>query len=687
MGIGDLKKNEIKSSLEGFSNVYEARLGGFGGQRFQSSIKTYFTNANVKRLDRDIKTYETLSENKDWPVSNLMQREVDYSRVEQISQEYLLPEKTIKYFPPIIIAFIPIDDIGAISPKKTLVSDQDLVSAKNYAITKIKEGLTGNTDEIESLILTSENISKIDGLYVLDVIGVVGYYLIFWDLEKIHAVIIDGQHRFEALKRTAIKNPMFEDFRQDLLFIEISEKIFKEDSPQLIEMIRKIFIDINTNPVEVNEAKNILMTDNDISSVLVQCIVDDSKIKENNSFIRPELIDWHSLNLKHELPFLTNILLLKNILYKNFLKGFELGNIKKNSSKNYIYKVIYQLNHLFRIDELIETNEAYKNYIPLKTSLENYKKNIISTDYLDDADSQDDFNIFNYDYRIIQIIKNEFNSNYSQAIVYLFNELKPFRLIINELELKNFLKKESDERKAIIKSKETKSKNLIKDTSNNLKSEFFPLYYIFYTVLGQKAVFKIFFEYLSAKILEEKMYEPDIIKDYARNFVKEWNLVFNILKYSPKKITLFGAKFINENKIDSNIQKVPDSILKNCTSFDLKDFQPQATKLWEDIIYYNDKIIYKEKGINNLVFVLRYIFDSISKNKDNPEVFESVERKKYQSEYSSIEEDISMRISKAFDKSEKESSNIAKSILEAKFDYIDLFLKEAIAEYNSQTTP
>ena len=46
-----------------------------------------------------------------------------------------------------------------------------------------------------------------------------------------------------------------------------------------------------------------------------------------------------------------------------------------------------------------------------------------------------------------------------------------------------------------------------------------------------------------------------------------------------------------------------------------------------------------------------------------------------------------MRISKAFDKSEKESSNIAKSILEAKFDYIDLFLKEAIAEYNSQTTP
>jgi hypothetical protein len=684
MILSDLKKNERKDSLEGYSNVYEVRLAGFGGKRFDSSVKTYLTNANVKYLSRDIKTYETLSEHKSWPVSNLMQREVDRSRVDSITREYLLPDKNIKYFPPIIIAFIPTDDDGNIIPLKSTESEEDLIRAKNFAFRKITETLSGDTKEFEELIRNSQNISKLQGLYVLEVLKPVSYYLVFWDIEKIHAVIIDGQHRFEALKKSALKDSKFEDFCQDLVFIEISEKIFETDSSSLVEMVRTIFIDINTNPVKVNESKNILMTDNDISSVLVQCIVDDSKIHEPNSFIRPELIDWHALDLKHSLPYITNILLLQNIFSKNFLNGLELDSSKRRiKSKNYIYKWIAQINFLFRVDELIEGNENPLNLKTLKESFDEFRKNNISIEEDDDS-SEDDFSFFNYDYRIIEIVKREFNDKYSFAIVHLFNELRPFSLIIKRLSERNFLQRGSKERKALIKIRDFQGdgQNLVKDLSDSLKSEYFPLYYIFYTVLGQKALFKIFFDYLSEKIFQEKKYDRETITEYARVFVNNWNVVFDILKYSSKGITLFGGKFTGEPNPESNIQKIPDRFLKKYSEYELKNFQPQSTKLWEDIIFYNDAIIYKEKGVNNLVFILNYIYAYIENNKNKTDFFETNDKGKYQSELGKISKSISQRIYKNFDKTERESESISKHIIESKLAFIESFLDEAIKDKN-----
>ena len=118
------------------SNVYNIRLGGFGDT---SELKTYLTSAKVKNLKEDLDLYETLTKDKSWPVSQIVQREVDRIRVSNISKSYILSQgRPIKYFPPIIVAILPKDEHGMISLNMDFGDTEDLDSKKELIYSKSK---------------------------------------------------------------------------------------------------------------------------------------------------------------------------------------------------------------------------------------------------------------------------------------------------------------------------------------------------------------------------------------------------------------------------------------------------------------------------------------------------------------------------------------------------------------------
>jgi hypothetical protein len=86
------------------SNVYKVIKGGFD----IDGVETYLGSANVSMLKDDIEVFEKLTEDKSWPVSTIIQREVDERRVNEIANDFILRDsRNVKYFPPIVVALIP----------------------------------------------------------------------------------------------------------------------------------------------------------------------------------------------------------------------------------------------------------------------------------------------------------------------------------------------------------------------------------------------------------------------------------------------------------------------------------------------------------------------------------------------------------------------------------------------------
>ena len=103
--LADIEKQGASSNEFVLSNVYNIKIGGFG---VPVSIKTYLCTVKVEDLASDIAFYETLTKDKSWPVSQIIQREVDRIRVSNIAKTYIQSEgRSIRYFPPLIVALLP----------------------------------------------------------------------------------------------------------------------------------------------------------------------------------------------------------------------------------------------------------------------------------------------------------------------------------------------------------------------------------------------------------------------------------------------------------------------------------------------------------------------------------------------------------------------------------------------------
>ena len=187
--LEDFEQGGIQASNLNVSNVYTVKKGGFG---YDSGISTFLATLKVSELEADITFYEKLSSEKDWPISQIIQREVDFDRVNSIAKKYLLGQgRLVKYFPPIIVAFIPKDDKGNFSKQLNFTADQSL-SSKELIFDKSKYR---NNPKFRELIIGKQNESDVDGLYVINTSPIFEQTLLCWDKAKFYAVVIDGQHR------------------------------------------------------------------------------------------------------------------------------------------------------------------------------------------------------------------------------------------------------------------------------------------------------------------------------------------------------------------------------------------------------------------------------------------------------------------------------------------------------------
>ena len=202
-----------------------------------------------------------------WPVRDLFQRDVDNDRISGSLLPYLQDVQKIKFFNPLTLTLLPMQEN----------SDRVLTQMPRVVESSMQE------DDHEWILLERPNYHRIR--WVKDNPH---YAVLEWSDIRTKLVAIDGQHRLSALKRfwNDQESAAHQHFRAWHIPVVIVS--FRVDAgsepPSVLEVVRSIFVYINTEAKKVNRAREILLSDESVNAVCTQELV---QLAHSNDLLPP----------------------------------------------------------------------------------------------------------------------------------------------------------------------------------------------------------------------------------------------------------------------------------------------------------------------------------------------------------------------------------------------------------------
>ena len=254
-----LRKPLYNQTLAG---VYGEMASGAGAQVFflQSTLRP--TDLSKITLISDIRGSEK------WQVRDLFQREVDVRRVTHGLLPYFQDQAKVKFFNPLTLTVLPMD------PETDEVLD---ALPEMPGVVTSEEGAEWRTWEFK-------------GFYQFRVVKDQDWGQFQWNDSRAKLVAIDGQHRLSALKRYWSDGKKAEGYT-DFLKWSIPVVIVSFRSPEdgrkhqnILEVVRSIFIYINSEARIPNRARRILLTDESINSICTQELL---QVSHTNDLLEP----------------------------------------------------------------------------------------------------------------------------------------------------------------------------------------------------------------------------------------------------------------------------------------------------------------------------------------------------------------------------------------------------------------
>lgn len=340
------------------------------------------------------------SESLNWSIDELFQRDVSWARINKELTRYLENSKKLQFFNALTIALLPVNAEGFMDQ---YVNDDRLYDPIN-------------DEELDDPI-------QIGGIQMQDYKssgGTVGR--LRWDVEKIAAVAVDGQHRLAAIKKIKNRvNPESLKRTQVPIIILIPHRDVGFSCPQhpgvdhsIIFSLRQIFIDLNKNVKKVSRSRTILLDDQDIPSVCLRSLIGES-LGENNSTKLPlSAVDWVSDRNKFEKgPFVTTTLTLYEIVKSMLDYRYSSSTLVTESSqreiKSWLEKNFF-VSDDDQLSELMKTvGECYWNNLPLT-----------------------------FQQKSITYLKNQFKQTWGVEIIKIFSKIKPYEELMSMCNQYNF---------------------------------------------------------------------------------------------------------------------------------------------------------------------------------------------------------------------------------------------------------
>ncbi|NLD28067.1 MAG: hypothetical protein GX659_04585 [Myxococcales bacterium] len=227
------------------------KWGIFGelGEGGNAQIRFLQTVISHVELD-DIQMISDIPGSHKWEVRDLFQREVDSERVKTDILPYFQDPSKVKYFNPLTLIVLPMAGHEVSGELDYINSSEETENNETYTVYEKKE------------------------YYKMSIRQDV-WCRLQWNPDKCCIVAIDGQHRLSALKRWK-KEPdatKIQLWRIPVVLLVVNKSDASLEAANLLEIVRRTFVYINTKAERLSTARKILLDDESVNAVCAQEIV------------------------------------------------------------------------------------------------------------------------------------------------------------------------------------------------------------------------------------------------------------------------------------------------------------------------------------------------------------------------------------------------------------------------------
>lgn len=328
--------------IGGFANVPATEHFNFVYGSFKLSewsIPYLTTTMSLSEVAKSLRLASELpaSETIEWKIEELFQRSIDWKRVSTQIVPYLENEKVPQFFNSITIALVP------------LSNDPEVSTFSSNKVDWNPPGLD-HEDRFEN----GGSVTNIGPLSIgwwdappgaLGTIGVTR-----WNPEQVFSVAIDGQHRLAAIKEAVgdgVLNPnsKWNDTRVSVVLLVFDELLGYSAPPNQtpIQVMRRLFIDMNKNAQKVSRARQILLDDYEPHAACVRKIIGEGlkpdlvELDRTPPSFPLSLVDWSSELAKFDTgPFITTVLLVDWIVVKVLASRADIDSMAYGSLQKQI---------------------------------------------------------------------------------------------------------------------------------------------------------------------------------------------------------------------------------------------------------------------------------------------------------------------------------------------------------------
>ena len=250
-GIPPIVKPTYNQQLDG---VYGEFGSGAGTRAF------YLQSALAPQELNQVSLISDVNGSERWPVRDLFQREVDSERVTESLLPYLQDAEKIKFFNPLTLTVLP------------MAEDHSTVLTSMPRVTES----TSLDNEREWRCLERQDFYRVR--WPTDAPQ---YATLEWNDRRSLLVAIDGQHRLSALRRFLVDHKSgahgsFMSWRIPVVVVSFRADEGRPEPPSVLEVVRSIFVYINTEAQEINRARQILLSDESVNAVVTQALLQRS---------------------------------------------------------------------------------------------------------------------------------------------------------------------------------------------------------------------------------------------------------------------------------------------------------------------------------------------------------------------------------------------------------------------------
>lgn len=304
---------------------YNVPVYGIKGEfSLSSNVKVpYFSCLmDLNRVTAELKTHEEVSPSLDTTYSlvELFQRQVDIERVKrEIVDGYLRVPNKIKFFNSLTIVLLPKNEAGKIvsmfedyENNDPPIPDPQFGSFDNF----FAEGQAADKKAIfggvQFVTTKTESLARLR-----------------WDMKRVDAVAVDGQHRLRALKLWMEgKNNQLSDIerptRVPIIFLMLHESAgfigaANGGTVGIKGIAREIFTDLNKNAREVDLATQIILDDLSVESCCVRSLVTPATCTDDDKLLPLTLLRWQEANNRFDQKYYLNSLVNLHLIVKELL--------------------------------------------------------------------------------------------------------------------------------------------------------------------------------------------------------------------------------------------------------------------------------------------------------------------------------------------------------------------------------